>query len=111
MAGRPYDSERFKEGLDDQWRNLDVCVGESVDRRHPDDAQYMRLETREGPKRVCWNSWIAPHNFEGFLLNFGDIPVKAGETESAVTMYVNARRTPAYAQWQYPDVLEDRGRN
>jgi len=111
MSGRPYDSERFKEGLDDQWRNLDVCVGESVDRRHPDYAQYMRLETKEGPKRVCWNSWIAPHNFEGFFLNFGDMLVKAGEPEIAVTMYANARLTPDYAQWQYRDVLEDRVRN
>src|SRR5712692_760570 len=111
MSGRPYDSDRFKEGLDDQWRNLDVCVGGTVDRRHPDYAQYMRLETREGPKRVCWNSWIAPHNFEGFFLNFGDMLVKAGEPEIAVTMYANARLTPDYAQWQYRDVLEDRVRN
>jgi len=82
MSSRPYDSERFKEGLDDQWRNLDVCVGETVDRQHPDYARYMRLETREGPKRVCWNSWIAPHNFEGFFLNFGDMLVKGASPRS-----------------------------
>ena len=111
LSSRPYDSDRFKEGLDDQWRNLDVCVGATVDRRHPDYAQYMRLETREGPKRVCWNSSIAPHNFEGFFLNFGDMLVKAGEPEIAVTMYANAKLTPDYAQWKYRDVLEDRLRN
>jgi hypothetical protein len=111
MSSRPYDSERFKEGLEDQWRNVDVCVGETVDRRHPDYARYMRLETKEGPKRVCWNSWIAPHNFEGFFLNFGDMLVKAGEPELATTMYANARLTPDYAQWKYRDVLEDRVRN
>src|SRR5262245_41481476 len=71
----------------------------------------MRLETKDGPKRVCWNSWIAPHNFEGFFLNFGDMLVKAGEPGLAVSMYANAKLTPDYASWPYRDVLEDRMRN
>lgn len=41
-----------------------VCVGETVDRRTAEYANYMTLETREGKKRVCWNSQIAPHNRE-----------------------------------------------
>jgi hypothetical protein len=104
----PHDSPRFREGLEAQWRNLDVCVGERVDRTNPDYRRYMRLETREGPKRVCWNSWIAPHNFEGFFLNLGDMLVKAGQPETAVTMYGNARLASAYATWPYRDVLEAR---
>src|SRR5258708_5342601 len=35
MSGRPYDSDRFKEGLDDQWRNLDVCVAGAAPRPTP----------------------------------------------------------------------------
>lgn len=104
----PYDSPRFRVGLEAQWRNLDVCVGERVDRTKPDCARYMRLETKEGPKRVCWNSWIAPHNFEGFFLNFGDMLVKAGHPDVAVRMYANARLTPDYATWPYREVLEQR---
>jgi hypothetical protein len=104
----PHDSPRFREGLEAQWRNLEVCVGEHVDRTNPDYARYMRLETREGPKRVCWNSWIAPHNFEGFFLNFGDTLVKAGQPETAVRMYRNARLTPDYAAWPYRGVLDER---
>jgi hypothetical protein len=46
-----------------------VRVGERVNRVNPDYARYMRLQTKEGAKRVYWNSWIAPHNFEGFFLN------------------------------------------
>jgi hypothetical protein len=111
MASRPHDSKRFAEALEYQWRNLDVCVGEKVDRKNPDYAKYMRLEVKEGPKRVCWNSWIAPHNFEGFFLNFGDMLVKAGQPELAVRMYANARLTPDHATWKYRDVLEDRMRN
>ena len=107
----PYDSPRFKEGLEAQWLNLDVCVGEKVDRANPDFAKYMRRETKEGPKRACWNSWIAPHNFEGFFLNFGDMLVKAGDPATAVTMYGNARLTSDYASWTYREVLEDRVAN
>jgi hypothetical protein len=108
VAAQPHDSERFREGLEYQWLNLDVCAGAKVDRARPDFAQYMRLETKDGPKRVCWNSAIAPHNFEGFFLNFGDMLVKAGDPDRAVMMYRNARHAPDYATWPYKDVLEDR---
>jgi hypothetical protein len=85
-----------------------VCVGEKVDRANPDYARYMRLETKEGPKRVCWNSWIAPHNFEGFFLNFGDMLVKAGQPEVAAAMYRNATHAREYPGWRYKAVLEER---
>jgi hypothetical protein len=104
----PVASDRYREALEYQWRNVDACVGETVDRANPDYARYMRLDTREGPKRVCWNSWIAPHNFEGFFLNFGDMLVKAGEPETAVVMYGNARRAREYPAWPYRAVLEER---
>jgi hypothetical protein len=104
----PHDSPRFREGLEAQWRNLDVCVGEQVDRVNPDYTRYMRLETNEGPKRVCWNSWIAPHNVEGFFLSFGDMLVKAGDPATAVTMYRNARLSPEYASWPYRNLVDDR---
>jgi hypothetical protein len=107
-ASQPHDSARFREGLEAMWRNLDVCVGERVDRNHPDYARFMRLETREGPKRVCWNSWIAPHNFEGFFLNFGDMLVKAGEPERAAVMYGNARLAAEFSTWPYKGLLDDR---
>jgi hypothetical protein len=110
-SGQPVESERFREALELQWLNLDVCTGERVDRANPDYARYMRLETREGPKRVCWNSWIAPHNFEGFFLNFGDMLVKAGQPDTAVVMYGNARHAREYPAWPYRAVLEARIRD
>jgi hypothetical protein len=108
FSGLPHDSERYREAVEFQWRSLDVCVEEKVDRANPDFAKYMRLETQEGPNRVCWNSWIAPHNFEGFFLNFGDMLVKAGDPATAVKMYRNAQQTRTYASWSYKDVLEAR---
>jgi hypothetical protein len=107
-GAQPHDSPRFREGLEAQWSNLDVCVGERVDRANPDYARYLPLETKEGAKRVCWNSWIAPHNFEGFFLNFGDMLVKAGDPATGVKMYANARRAADYATWPYKAVLEER---
>jgi hypothetical protein len=110
-SGLPVESDRYREGLEQQWRNLDVCTGQTVDRGNPDYARYMALETKEGPRRVCWNSWIAPHNFEGFFLNFGDMLVKAGQPELAVKMYRNAQLSGDYASWPFRAVLEARIRD
>jgi hypothetical protein len=108
LSRLPADSPRFKEGLEWQWRNLDVCVGERFDRVNPDYAKYLALETKEGPKRACWNSWIAPRNLEGFFLNMGDMLVKSGDWQTGQKIYANAQRLPDYASWKFADVLEAR---
>jgi hypothetical protein len=99
-SGQPVESDRYREALEQQWRNLDVCTGEKVDRANPDYARYMPLETHEGPRRACWNSW-----------NFGDMLVKAGRPEVAVVMYGNARHAREYPAWPYRAVLEARIRD
>jgi hypothetical protein len=68
----------------------------------------MALETTVGPKRACWNSSIAPRNFEGFFLNFGDMLVKKGDVAPARAMYANARLSTTYRDWAYRDILERR---
>ncbi|OQW31222.1 MAG: hypothetical protein A4E19_20555 [Nitrospira sp. SG-bin1] len=108
MSRLPADSPHFKEGLEWQWRNLDVCVQERVDRTKPDYAKYMPLETTEGTKRVCWNSRIAPHNLEGFFLNMGDMLVKSGDWQTAQKIYANAKHSRDYATWKFAGVLESR---
>jgi len=108
MSGQPADSARFKQGLEWQWRTLDECAGTTVDRRQPAFDAYMRLDTKEGKKRVCWNSWIAPHNFEGFFMNMGDMLVKAGDWQMAQRIYANAKLSPAYRQWKFSPTLEAR---
>jgi hypothetical protein len=102
------DTPQFKEGLDWQWRTLDICVGEKIDRENPDYTRYLALETTEGPKRACWNSWIAPHNLEGFFLNMGDMLVKAGEWQTAQKIYANAKLLKSYPAWKYQDALQER---
>ena len=108
LSGQPAESERFKAGLADQWKNLDVCFDARVDRKEPDLAPFMKLETKTGWKRACWDSWIAPHNLEGFLLNMGDMIVKSGEPEVARRIYAQAKLSSGYATWPYRSVLERR---
>jgi hypothetical protein len=108
MSRLPSDSPRFRQAVEWEWQNLDTCVGSRIDRANPDYARYMPLETRAGVKRVCWNSWIAPHNFEGFFLNLGDMLVKSGDWRTGVKLYANARLSREYATWKFRPVLEDR---
>lgn len=104
----PVDSKRFKQALDWQWQTVDLCAGKHVNRATASYAQYMSMETTEGSKRVCWNSWIAPHNFEGFFLNMGDMLVKTGDWKLAQKVYANAKLSATYSQWKFRDVLETR---
>jgi tetratricopeptide (TPR) repeat protein len=108
MSIFPPDSARFKEGLEWQWKTLDLCAQTTIDRNNPDFSPYMHLETQTGPKRACWNSWIAPHNFEGFFLNMGDMLVKSGYWQTAIKMYRNAALAHDYATWPYRHILEKR---
>lgn len=108
MSRLPADSPQFRKGLEWQWEVLDTCIGEKLDRANPDYSRYLSLETTEGPKRACWNSWIAPHNLEGFFLNMGDMLVKAGDWQTARKIYANARLLKTYPNWRYQAVLEDR---
>lgn len=108
MSRLPSNSEKFREGLEWQWKNFEVCAGEKTDRTNPDYARYMGLYTTEGKKRVCWNSWIAPHNFEGFFLNMGDMLVKSGDWKTARKIYANAKLSADYERWKFRDILEER---
>jgi uncharacterized protein YceK len=111
MSGQPADSDRYKQALEWQWQNLDVCVGEKVDRKSAAYAKYMPQATDKGIKRVCWNTWIAPHNFEGFFLNMGDMQVKSGDWQTGRKLYENAKLSTTYEQWKFREVLEQRIRD
>lgn len=108
LSRLPHTDEKFAQAVDYQWQDLDACAGEAVDRRTAKYDQYMAKETTTGVKRACWNSWIAPHNFEGFFLNMGDMLVKQGDPALARLVYANARLSKTYASWPFKSVLEDR---
>ena len=79
LSGLDFDSWQFEKGVDWQWKTLNECYGEKIDKQNPEISKYLELESKETDlhkKRACWNSWIAPHNVEGFYLNMGDMLVK-----------------------------------
>lgn len=101
-------SKEFKEALAWQWKTLDLCAKTNVSRQNPNFSPYMALETIIGRKSACWNSTKAPHNFEGFFMNMGDMLVKAGDWKTAIIIYKNARLSKTYQQWPYRLMLEKR---
>jgi len=108
MSTNPPHSAPFTEGLEQQWQTLDVCFGAKVSRHSPDLRPYLGQETQSGRKRACWNSWIAPHNWEGFFLNFGDMLARSGDVVNARVMYEATRLSRTYEQWPYRGVVERR---
>ncbi|AMV13009.1 hypothetical protein SDA22_13365 [Legionella pneumophila serogroup 1] len=108
MSSLSADSDHFKKGLDWQWKTLDICAGEKISRQNPDFTPYMKRETTIGAQRACWNSEIAPHNFEGFFMNMGDMLVKSGDPETGIKIYNNAKLAKNYNKWPYKDMLEKR---
>lgn len=108
LSQLPRDDPGFQLGLAQQWATIDVCAGVVVDRTNPDLVSTLGRETRQGRLRVCWNSWIAPFNFEGFFMNLGDVLVKDGQVATGVRLYEAARLADNYDRWPYRAHLEQR---
>jgi tetratricopeptide (TPR) repeat protein len=104
-------SWQFKEGLAWQWETLNLCAGKKVNRKNPTFAPYLYRNTQIGSQRACWNSWIAPYNFQGFFLNMGDMLVKSGDWQTAIKIYKNAKLEKSYSKWPYKNLLETRIKN
>ena len=108
MSMLPAADPKFSQGLEHMWSNLDICAGTKVNRKNPGFKPFLSLETTEGPGRVCWNSRIAPHNFEGFFMAMGDMLVKNGEAHTAKKVYQNAKLSKTYSSWKYRSTLKNR---
>jgi hypothetical protein len=108
LSELPVTDTKFRDAVEYQWQTVDLVAEEKYDRRTVSLEKYLHKETTTGPKRVLWNSWIAPHNWEGFFLNMGDMLVKQGDTAAARAVYANARLSRTYHEWPYRDVLETR---
>ena len=111
LSGLHHDSRQFRKGLEWQWKTLDECYCETFDRENPSIEKYLSMENTERNlkrKRACWNSWIAPHNIEGFYLNMGDMLVKSGDWKKGIEIYGLAKQSPQYEQWPFQSVLENR---
>lgn len=108
LSGAPVGSERFTEAVDYAWKNIEACVGRRIDRQRWDSQRQVTSELTTGPKRICHNSPLVPHNFEGFFLHFGDVLTKQGDTVNARKAYEVALRSGDFASWPYREVLQAR---
>jgi hypothetical protein len=115
LGKQPHDSDKFKEAVNSIWKNIEVCSGELFKERESFDYnKFTALKPiYEGKKRVCWNSWIAPHNLEGFMVIHGDLVTKQGKVETAKRIYQAVKNTPDYKAWapKYKKLLESRINN
>lgn len=110
----------YKQGMKFQWQLIDECSCKELSKKmilaSPETiftALIKELQNSSDPKvkRACWNSWIAPHNFEGFLLNFGDMLVKQGQTKEAKEIYAAAKLSPSFNDWVYKNTIDERIKN
>jgi len=103
----PRDSDSYKKALDSLWQAIDACSGSNIDRSNPDISPYLHLQISVGRKSACWSqNTMAPHSFEGLMLNLGNGLLKAGEIDVARIVYANAKYATNYATWPYRQVLE-----
>jgi tetratricopeptide (TPR) repeat protein len=102
--------KNFTKGLEWQYQTIDDCACEKNTRKTDYSEAIEKIKKSTSPMihRACWNTWIAPHNWEGFCLNWGDMLVKAGKTEEAVKIYNLARKSDSYNEWPFKTELENR---
>lgn len=112
MSNQDYSSDQFQKAVDWYFKSMDLAYHTTIARDNPElTAEHLSLATSETNlrlKRAVWNSGIAPHNVEGFYLNFGDFLVKNNQLKQAKIIYQNAQKIPGYETWKYKQMLENR---
>ncbi len=101
----------FQKALDWQWTTLEDCYTSKIDKNNPNIKEFISKEIPEhnlGRDRACYNSWIAPHNIEGYFLHMGDMITKTGDYTTAIKIYELAKSSPNYSTWTFKEVLENR---
>lgn len=106
LATLPHTDPLFQESVDMQWKLLDSCGSWEDLARNPTPEEFAARNP--GPKRVCWESWIAPHNMKGTLLHMGDILVKSGDWRKGVEIYQRIKSVHGYQDWPMKEFLEER---
>lgn len=109
FSGLDTSDKKFQEGLKWQYSIIDDCACKK-NTKNDLNAAVQKVKKNKDPKinRACWNTWIAPHNWEGFCLNWGDMLTKNGEIKEAEKIYSLAKESDTYNEWMYKDVLEKR---
>ncbi|MCB0640161.1 MAG: hypothetical protein KDC44_00915, partial [Phaeodactylibacter sp.] len=111
----PHTDPNFKKALQWMRNTTERCYCSELD--PPSEACKKAIARKvDNPKglgrnRIVPNSWVAPHNIEGYFMSYGDLLVKSGNWEQAIRIYELAKYAPDYENWPYRDVLERRIRD
>ena len=97
-----------KEAIEMLWKNIEKCTGQKVDKSTFDYRKFLGEKELTGKMSACWNTWIAPHNLEGFLLVLGDFEFKDGNYEIAKLVYENVKYVEEFEEWDYKEIIEQR---
>ena len=102
--------KNFKKGLEWQYTTIDDCACEKNTRNTDYKSAIDKIRKSKNPMitRACWNTWIAPHNWEGFCLNWGDMLIKNGNIEEGIRIYKLAKESDNYAEWPFKKILDER---
>ena len=58
--------------------------------------------------RVCYNNPPAPFSLPGTFVVAGDMYLKKGDISTAIRLYQNSLKAPAYESWSYKNLPVDR---
>jgi tetratricopeptide (TPR) repeat protein len=111
FAGSNPNSKFFQKALDWQWTTLEDCFTSTIDKTNPNLKEFISKEIPAhnlGRDRACYNSWIAPHNIEGYFLHMGDMITKTGDYTTAIKIYELAKSSPNYNTWTFKEILNNR---
>ncbi|CAM1367659.1 conserved hypothetical protein [Tenacibaculum litopenaei] len=113
LSKLPRTTWQYKKALQWQWKTLQKCYQKKIDTTQPYDFLCLPLGKMVSSRRqrACRNSWIAPHNIEGFYLNLGDMLVKNQQWKKAIEIYRIPQQLPSYSRWPFREVLEKRINN
>ncbi len=104
-AESPPDSDDFASVVPSMQAVLDTCNAKK--------SSTGEYDYDKGPLpsalRVCNDEGMVPHVWEGFLINYGDVLLKAGKgADQARAMYRASTRAPRFDKWPFASALQDR---
>ena len=114
---RKKNSFLFRRGMKHQWQVINECSCKKLNKRiifnSPETVLRDLITELENTndkkiKRACGNTWIAPHNIEGFFLNLGDLLVKQGNIDEAIEVYKATKFCPSYDEWVFKSLIDER---
>lgn len=115
LSQLPHTDPNFRKTLDWMEGTTERCYCPDLDPPSEACKEFIAREVADpkslGRNRIVPNSWVAPHNIEGYFMSYGDLLVKNGDWEKAIPIYELAKYAPDYNHWPYREILDKRIKN